>query len=153
LSLLEKVAGIFVVEDQDGLKKMVADVIRVLVIDHGVCWKTELLPDLIKLYRFCGRPVQVDFQLIDQAINSLNTLDIIEIEDRTRAEWLSQETYEDQFIKLKDVSTVKSALADDQTLVRYMLNRAQRIREAIRTSFSDGSAEKGTDLNRDCCVD
>lgn len=117
--------------EEDELSKIMANIIRVLIISHGVCWLSELYIDLIKLYNFLGKKDILKPQLIKNAIKKLEKMEIITIEKRERGFINKIGTYNDLLIKVIDEKNVKNVLMKDRIYVEYTSYRHRKIMEAI----------------------
>ena len=112
------------------LNKLAADIFRVLVVDHGVCWRSELERDLLKILLFSGQPSPPN-EKIDEALKILKDSGLIDIEDRKRGDWPRMDVYMDQFLKLKDLAKARRALEHDQLFLSYSLARQRKIHDAL----------------------
>ncbi|MBS7658637.1 hypothetical protein KEJ20_05745 [Candidatus Bathyarchaeota archaeon] len=117
-------------ENESELTRLTANIIRVLTIYHGVCWKTELPEDLLKFYKVMGdEPLNLD--LLDEAINYLEAKGIIVTEYRKRGEILNKNIYVDKLVKLKDLDTILKVLQKDEVFIKYRFKRAEAIKKAL----------------------
>jgi len=126
----DKIAEVLISENESELTKMAANILRVLTIYYGVCWKTELPEDLSKFYKSMEiEPLNLD--LIDEAVNYLETKGVIVTEYRKRGELLDKSIYIDKLIKLRDFDTAVKILQKDEVFIKYRLKRAEAIRKAL----------------------
>jgi hypothetical protein len=129
--IIGKVESILKAGDESELGRMKADIVRVLTVYRGVSWKSELYMDLGKLLDFLGRPYTVKANLLDEALNSLKSDEIITIEDRTRGILMQEGTYVDQLIHLNDYLKVRSILYKDPIFNSYMYSRYKMVEDAL----------------------
>ena len=118
-------------EEKSELNKLAANLLRVLAVYHGVCWRTELPKDLTKFYRFAGRPDLMNLGLLDEAIGYLESKGLVSVEYRRRGELLSKETYVDKLVKLRDVEEARRLLQRDEAFNKYRFERTKAIRETL----------------------
>jgi hypothetical protein len=130
MGIYEKITKILA-EEESELTKLAANVLRVLLIYHGVCWRTELPEDLIKFYRTMEEFGSINLDLLDKAINYLEAEGMILVEYRKRGELLSKEVYVDKLIKLKDFNEVSKAFQRDEAFIKYRFKRAEAIKRAL----------------------
>ncbi len=131
MKIEEKILEILKNEEENELSKLMVDIIRVLIVSHGVCWLSELYIDLIKLYNFIGKRVTLKPQLIKNAIKKLKEMEIIITEKRERGFINRIGTYNDLLIKVIDAKNVKNVLMKDKVYVEYTSYRHRKIMEAI----------------------
>jgi hypothetical protein len=126
----DKIVEVLNSENESELIKIAANIIRVLTVYYGICWKTELPEDLIKFYKSMEiEPLNLD--LMDEAVNYLEAKDIIVTEYRKRGELLNENIYVDKLIKLKDFNATVKVLQKDEAFTKYRLKRAEAIRKAL----------------------
>lgn len=111
-------------ERQGGLPHAMLDVLRVLVIDKGVSWRSELIQDLVLLYAFRGDPEAVDEGELDKALRELGKKELVQVEERVRGTMGARGSTKDKLISLVDYVATQSALSRDRTLISYMGQRA-----------------------------
>ena len=111
-------------EKQGGLPHAMLDVLRVLVIDKGVSWRSELIQDLVLLYAFRGNPEAVDEGELDEALRELGKKELVRVEERVKGTMGARGSTKDKLISLVDYVATQSALSRDRTLISYMGQRA-----------------------------
>ena len=111
-------------EKQGGLPHAMLDVLRVLVIDKGVSWRSELIQDLVLLYAFRGDPEAVDERELDEALRELGKKELVQVEERVKGTMGARGSTKDKLISLVDYVATQSALSRDRTLISYMGQRA-----------------------------
>jgi len=127
---VNEVSKVLASENESELTKLAANIIRVLTIYYGVCWKTELPKDLIKFYNFMkGEALNLD--LMNEALDYLESKGVIVTEYRKRGELLNKGIYVDKLIKLKDLSLVSKILQKDEVFTKYRFERAEAIKKAL----------------------
>lgn len=115
-------------ERQEGIA---ADVLRVLAIHHGAAWRSELLIDLAKFYRFQAREGGITGRSVDSAVRTLMDLDLVSVEERTRGSPTTSQTYVETLIRLRNLEAVRTALLSDAAFARYSYHRQQAIRDGL----------------------
>jgi len=111
-------------EKQGGLPHAMLDVLRVLVINKGVSWRSELIQDLVLLYAFRGDPEAVDEGELDEALRELGKKELVGVEERVKGTMGAQGSIKDKFISLADYVAIQSALSKDKTLTSYIYKRS-----------------------------
>jgi len=111
-------------EKQGGLPHAMLDVLRVLVINKGVSWRSELIQDLVLLYSFRGNPEAVNEGELDEALRELGKKELVRVEERVKGTMGAQGSIKDKLISLVDYVATQSALSRDRTLISYMSQRA-----------------------------
>jgi hypothetical protein len=111
-------------EKQGGLPHAMLDVLRVLVINKGVSWRSELIQDLVLLYSFRGDPEAVNEGELDEALRELGKKELVRAEERVKGTMGAQGSTKDKLISLADYVATQSALSRDRTLISYMGQRA-----------------------------
>lgn len=130
MNSVNEVTKVLASENESELTKLAANIIRVLTIYYGVCWKTELPKDLIKFYNFMkGEALNLD--LMNEALDYLESKGVIVTEYRKRGELLNKGIYVDKLIKLKDLSLVSKILQKDEVFTKYRFERAEAIKKAL----------------------
>lgn len=127
----EKIQRMLNNAEETELSQMKMNVVRVLAVYRGVSWKTELFLDVAKLLKFLGQSDYVSPGILDDALISLTSEEVIVVEDRTRGAILEKGVYTDQLIRLNDLERVRSILEKDPVFMRYMHNRDKMIRDAL----------------------
>ncbi|MBS7654965.1 hypothetical protein KEJ50_00445 [Candidatus Bathyarchaeota archaeon] len=117
-------------ENESELTKLAANIIRVLTVYYGVCWKTELPEDLMKFYNFMKEEA-LNLDLMNEAIDYLEAKGVIVTEYRKRGELLDRSIYVDKLIKLKDLNLVIKILQKDEPFIKYRFKRAETIKKAL----------------------
>jgi len=128
-SLKKKISEILSAEDE--LSQAKADVLRVLVIDGGTCWRTELASDLILLQSLGGGPEMVDEGLLSKALNELEKGGLIKIEKRLKSTFGASGVAKEEFLSLVSFSDTSGAMAGDKLLASCMAKRADEVRRAL----------------------
>jgi hypothetical protein len=127
----DRIASVLAREGEGKLYRMMADSIRVLAVYNGVSWRSELIPDLLRLYRFLGRLEVVDSRLVDEALDRLEFEGLVTVEERVRGSWLRPGTITDKLVRLVDLATTMGILRSDQTYARYVHERYRGVRERL----------------------
>ena len=127
----DRIANVLAREGEGKLYRMMADSIRVLAVYNGVSWRSELIPDLLRLYQFLGRLEVVNSRLVDEALDKLESEGLVTVEDRVRGSWLRPGTVTDKLVRLVDLPTTIGILRRDQTFARYMHERYRGVRESL----------------------
>jgi len=127
----EKIQRMLNNAEETELSQMKMNVVRVLAVYRGVSWKTELFLDVAKLLKFLGQSDYVSPGILDDALMSLTSEEVIVVEDRTRGAILEKGVYTDQLIRLNGLERVRSILEKDPVFMRYMHNRDKMIRDAL----------------------
>jgi len=128
---LEKIERMLSDSRQTELSKMKVNIVRVLTVYKGASWKTELFLDLAKLLEFLGEPNVINPRILNKALGSLSSEEIITIEDKKRGAMLKQDVYADQLIRLNDLAKVKTALEKDPVFAQYTHNRDRMSKDAL----------------------
>jgi hypothetical protein len=129
--ILETIERMLSTSEQTEITMMKLNIVRVLTVYKGTSWKTELLVDLAKFLRFLGQPDIIEPRIVDEALDSLLSDEVITIEDRARGAMLENRVYIDQLIHLNELAKVKDALRKDPAFTRYMQDRDKMIRDAV----------------------
>ena len=111
-------------EKQGGLPHAMLDVLRVLVINKGVSWRSELIQDLVLLYAFRGDPEAVNEGKLDEALGELGKKELVKIDERIKGTMGARGGTRDKLISLVDYVATQSALSRDRTLISYVSQRA-----------------------------
>ena len=111
-------------DKQEELPHAMLDVLRILVVDKGVSWRSELIQDLVLLYELRGDPDVVDEEKLDKALRELGKKELISVEERVRGTMDARGGTKDKLISLVDYVATQNALSIDKTLISYMRQRA-----------------------------
>ena len=123
-SIGKQVSEMLSSEKQGGLPRAMLDVLRVLVVDKGASWKSELVQDMASLLAFKGESEGVDEGEADEAIGKLEEGGLVRVEERIRGTMGARGGVKDELVSLKDFSTTQNALSRDRVLTSYMHERA-----------------------------
>jgi len=123
----DKVCDVLARESESEVNRLMADSIRVLAIYNGVSWKSEVIPDLIKLYRFLGVLKPLDPKSLDEALEKLEAEGLVSIEKRMRGAFDRPCTFEDKLIRLVDSKEALKALRRDEKFMNYIWERHRRM--------------------------
>ena len=115
----------------DREERIVGDVLRVLAIHHGAAWRSELLADLARFYRFLLRQDAIAPSSVELAVLRLKELDLLTVEERRRGSVTNSETYVETLIRLRDTEALRNALLSDSAFARYLYHRQRTIQEAL----------------------
>lgn len=96
------------------------DVLRVLVVNRGLSWRSELIQDLGLLCAFKSEP-EVGEGVVDKSLEELERDGLLKIEERVRG--MMDGPREDELISLADPNATRSALSGDGVLTRYIHER------------------------------
>jgi len=127
----DRIAKVLAREGESKLSRMMADSIRILAVYNGVSWRSELIPDLLRLYRFLGRLEVVNSRLVDEALDKLESEGLITVEEKVRGSWLRPGTVTDKLVRLVDLATTIGILRRNQTFARYVHERYRGVRERL----------------------
>lgn len=116
---------------------IVGDVLRVLAIHHGAAWRSELLADLAKFYRFQIRQDVIAPRSVDFAARRLEELDLLTVEERRRGSVTDSRTYSETLIHLRDTGAVRTALLSDPAFARYWYHRQQTIQDRLSRELGE----------------
>lgn len=116
----KQVSEILSSEKQGGLPHAMLDVLRVLVVNRGTSWRSELIQDLVLLYAFRGDPEAVDEGELDEALRELGKKELVRVEERVKGTMGAQGSIKDKLISLADYVATQGALSRDRTLISYM---------------------------------
>lgn len=111
-------------EKRGGLPRAMLDVLRVLVVDKGVSWRSELVQDMASLRAFKGESEAVDGGEVDEAIGKLEKEGLAKVEERVRGTMGTRGGVKDELVSLTDFLTTQNALSRDRVLTSYMHERA-----------------------------
>jgi hypothetical protein len=111
-------------EKRGGLPRAMLDVLRVLVVNRGVSWKSELVQDMALLHAFKGESEVVDEGEVDEAIGKLEEGGLVKVEERVRGTMGPRGGVKDELVSLTDFLTTQNALSRDRVLTSYMHERA-----------------------------
>lgn len=123
----DKVYDVLTHEGESEVNRLMADSIRILAVYNGVSWKSEVIPDLIKLYRFLGMLKPLDPKDLDKALERLEAEGLVSIEKRIRGAFNRPWTFEDELIRLVDSKETLKALRNDEKFMNYVRERYRRI--------------------------
>ena len=110
-------------ENRDKHSRAMLDVLRVLVVNQGTSWRSELIQDLGLLQSFKGEPEPVDERGLDEALEGLEKGGLIKVEKRVMG--MMDRPREDKLVSLTDLTATRIALSRDGVLSRYMHERAR----------------------------
>ena len=120
-----------------GEEGIVGDVLSVLAIHHGAAWRSELLVDLAKFYRFQLRQDVTAPRSVDSAVRRLEELDLLTVEERRRGSVTDSRTYSETLIRLRDTEAVRTALLSDPAFARYWYHRQQTIQDRLSRELGE----------------
>lgn len=115
-------------EKQGGLFRAMLDVLRVLVVDKGVSWRSELIQNLALLNAFRGEAEAVDEGKLDEALGELEKNGLVRAGERVKGTMGARGGIKDKLISLSDYAVTQAALSRDRTLTSYMHQRAMAAR-------------------------
>lgn len=122
-SIEKQISKMLSSEKRGGLPRAMLDVLRVLVVDNGVSWKSELIQDLALLYSFKGGPETVDEGKLDEALRELEKERLVRVEEKVKATLGEPKGVRDELISLADFRPTQIALSKDRVLTSYMRER------------------------------
>jgi len=125
----KKIGEILIARDELSLAK--ADVLRVLVINGGACWRTELSSDIWMLYSLKGDSKVVDESLMDKAIDELKKEGLLKVEKRLKSSLNERGVASEDMLSLVDFSKICGILSQDKILLSYMAKRAEDMHRAL----------------------
>jgi len=114
--------------EKRGLPRAMLDVLRVLVVNQGASWRSELVQDLALLYAFRGDPGAVDERGLDEALGELGKKGLVRVEGRVKGTMDARGSAKDKLISLADYAATQGALSRDRTLMSYVGQRAVTVR-------------------------
>jgi len=114
----------------DELSRLKLDIIRMLAIFNGVSWRSEIIPDIVKL-RGHAPDYPLTDAMLDEALEELKSKRLVIVESRKRGMFTSKGVYEDKLVKLRDLRTVRRALAKDEIYKGYLSRQMEVIRRAM----------------------
>lgn len=126
--VFDKVTKVLAREGESEVNRLKADLIRVLALYDGISWRSELIPDIIKLYKIIGRIEIFNQELVDEALSELDREKLITIEKKIRGAFLHPGTMTDKLIHFEDPKETLKALRGDKTFNSYMNERYKRVR-------------------------
>jgi len=103
------------------------DVLRVLVVNRGTSWRSELIQDLRLLYDFKGEPEEVDEGALDRALDELHRGGLLRVEERVRGMLAAGKSERDKLISLTDYAKIRDAMSSDRILTLYMCSRVSGV--------------------------
>jgi len=130
--IFKRITDLLANEDASELNRLMADSVRVLAVYRGVCWRSEMVIDLLKLYRFLNRMEIINPKLLDRALDELRNIGVVTIEERRRGLITYSGTYMDKLIGLSDLNATLAVLAKDTIYKEYMSERYRKIRDALK---------------------
>ncbi len=119
-NIQKQVSEILSLERRDGLKRARLDVLRVLVVNKGVSWRSELIQDLALLYAFRDEPKTADEGELDLVLRELEREGLVKVETRAKGALDASRGIKDKFISLADLRATYNALSGDGVLTSYM---------------------------------
>lgn len=122
-SIEKQISKMLSSEKQGGLPRAMLDVLRVLVVNNGVSWRSELIQDLALFYGFRGKPEAVDEGKLDEALKELEKEELMRAEEKVKATLGAPEGVRDELISLADFRATQIALSKDRVLTSYMRER------------------------------
>ncbi len=124
ISIEKLVSEMLSSEKQGGLPHAMLDVLRILVINKGVSWRSELIQDLVLLYASRGDPEAVNERELDEALRELGKKELVRVEERVKGTMGARGGTKDKLISLVDYVATQSALSKDRIFISYMSQRA-----------------------------
>ncbi len=121
-SIEKQISEMLSSEKRGGLPLL--DVLRVLVVDKGVSWRSELVQDMALLRAFKGESEAVDEGQADEAIGKLEKEGLVNVEERVRGTMGARGGVKDELVSLTDFLTTQNALSRDRVLTSYVHERA-----------------------------
>ena len=115
-----QISGLLSSEQRSELSRAMLDVLRVLVVNRGTSWRSELVQDLALLRAFKGESEAVDKEELDKALKRLEENELVKTEDRIRGDLGARGEVKDVLIWLTDFVATQAALSKDRTLSSYM---------------------------------
>jgi len=110
------------------------DIVRALVIYHGVLWMSELPKSLSNLRRG-ALPYIMTGEGVLRALKRLEEKGLVSLERRIRGKALSPSTYEDIYITLTDQVRANKELKDDPLIASYRY----RVSKILKDLFNNKS--------------
>lgn len=108
------------------------DIIRALLIYHGVLWMSEI-PRSLSNIRRGALPYIITGENVLKALKRLEENGIIKLERKTRGKALSPSTYEDLFISLNNMEEMSKELREDPIIMAYKY----RVSKILRDMFEE----------------
>lgn len=119
-NIQKQVSEILSFERRGGLKRAMLDVLRVLVVNKGVSWRSELIQDLALLYSFRDEPKIADEGELDLVLGELEMEGLVKVETRAKGALDAPRSIKDKLISLVDLRATYNALSGDGVLTSYM---------------------------------
>ncbi|HDI31776.1 MAG TPA: hypothetical protein ENF80_03060 [Thermofilum sp.] len=104
------------------------DIVRALLIYHGVLWMSEI-PRSLSNIRRGAIPYVITGESVLRALKRLEKNGIVKLEKKTRGKALSPTTYEDLFISLINMKEASKELREDPIIMayKYRISRSLKI--------------------------
>lgn len=109
-------------EQRSELSCVMLDVLRVLVVNKGTSWKSELIQDLALLNAFKGKPEAINEGKLNEALRKLGEKELVRIEERVRGTMSARGGVKDKLISPVDFLATQNALSKDRVLTAYMVH-------------------------------
>ncbi len=129
MNLREKIEELKNRDDEFG--KLQLDVIRVLTIFNGILWKSEIIPDIMKIHGHVMDYLPTE-KMLEKVLEQLKADGIIDVEVRERGMMLSRGVYKDKLIKLLNLGEAKALLASDKVYREYLGRKMEMLRQALQ---------------------
>ncbi len=129
MNLREKIEELKNRDDEFG--KLQLDVIRVLTIFNGVLWKSEIIPDIMKIHGHVMDYLPTE-KMLEKVLEQLKADGIIDVEIRERGMMLSRGVYKDKLIKLLNLGEARAVLASDKVYREYLSRKMEMLRQALQ---------------------
>jgi len=105
------------IKDENDFPGLKIDLLRVLIVNIGSRWKSDLLKDISMFRKVLNRKKEFGKEEINRALKDLQARGLIGLEDRPKA--TRDGSKPDVLISLKDPVEIREVFKDDEVLMEY----------------------------------
>lgn len=116
---------------EKGLKKLMADILRVLMLYNGVLWISELYREVPMFHGTLGEERIENEEDINKAVSKLVEMKIVKMEGRLRGSLAPEGFVREKFVYIVDHSFIMNIVSKDSKFRRFIAERERIFREIL----------------------
>ncbi len=112
-------------------EKLMADILRVLMLYNGVLWISELYREVPMFHGTLGEERVENTEDIDNAVSKLVEMEIVKMEERLKGSFASEGFEREQLVFVIDRSCVLKTIQKDSKFRKFIAERDRIFREIL----------------------
>jgi len=112
-------------------EKLMADILRVLMLYNGVLWISELYREVPMFHGTLGEERVKNKEDINDAVSKLVEMKIVQIEERLKGSFASEGFIREQLVYVTDQSFILKIVSKDSKFRKFIAERERIFREIL----------------------